>query len=122
MPLVSRVVEMDGCQMLDGGIADSLPLRYFEKLGYEKNLVILTQPAGYCKKKNRALPLIRLGFRRYPQMVKALTQRHEKYNEDLSYIEKREKEGAAFIPVSYTHLLQNTRQAYNKAYGSACTI
>ena len=47
--------------------------------------------------KNRALPLIRLGFRRYPQMVKALTQRHEKYNEDLSYIEKREKEGAAFI-------------------------
>jgi len=97
MPLVSRVVEMDGCQMLDGGIADSLPLRYFEKLGYEKNLVILTQPAGYCKKKNRALPLIRLGFRRYPQMVKALTQRHEKYNEDLLYIEKREKEGAAFI-------------------------
>lgn len=41
--------------------------------------------------------MIRLGFRRYPQMVKALTQRHEKYNEDLSYIEKREKEGAAFI-------------------------
>ena len=46
MPLVSRIVEVDGYRMLDGGIADSIPLRQFQEFGYEKNIVILTQPRG----------------------------------------------------------------------------
>lgn len=97
MPLVSRTVEIGGRRMLDGGIADSIPLRYFEQIGYNKILVILTQPEGYRKKKNKALPLIRLNFRQYPKMVEALEKRHEKYNDTLAYVKKREREGAVLV-------------------------
>lgn len=88
MPLVSRTVEIGGRRMLDGGIADSIPLRYFEQIGYNKILVILTQPEGYRKKKNKALPLIRLSFRQYPKMVEALEKHHKKYNDTLAYVKK----------------------------------
>ena len=97
MPLVSRTVEIGGRRMLDGGIADSIPLRYFEQIGYNKILVILTQPEGYRKKKNKALPLIRLNFRQYPKMVEALEKRHKKYNDTLAYVKKREREGAVLV-------------------------
>lgn len=97
MPLVSRTVEIGGRRMLDGGIADSIPLRYFEQIGYNKILVILTQQEGYRKKKNKALPLIRLSFRQYPKMVEALEKRHKKYNDTLAYVKKREREGAVLV-------------------------
>ena len=97
MPLVSRTVEIGGRRMLDGGIADSIPLRYFEQIGYNKILVILTQPEGYLKIKNKALPLIRLSFRQYPKMVEALEKRHKKYNDTLAYVKKREREGAVLV-------------------------
>ena len=41
MPLVSKIVEVDGYKLLDGGIADSIPLKYFQSIGYKKNLVML---------------------------------------------------------------------------------
>ena len=78
-------------------MADSIPLRYFEQIGYNKILVILTQPEGYRKKKNKALPLIRLSFRQYPKMVEALEKRHKKYNDTLAYVKKREREGAVLV-------------------------
>ena len=62
LPLVSQIVEIDGVKLLDGGIADSIPVAYFESIGYTKNVVILTQPQGYRKEKNRVLPLLRGHF------------------------------------------------------------
>ena len=50
MPLASKVVEIDGYKMLDGGVSDSVPLKYFESIGYDRNIVILTQPKSYRKK------------------------------------------------------------------------
>ena len=52
MPLASKIVEVAGHKMLDGGIADSIPLKEFEKMGYKQNIVILTQSETYQKKKN----------------------------------------------------------------------
>lgn len=68
MPLASKVVAVEGHQLLDGGIADSIPLRFFEQQGYDKNVVVLTQPKGYVKKPNPLMPLIRLQLHRYPQV------------------------------------------------------
>ena len=60
MPLASKIVEVDGYKLLDGGIADSVPVKYFESIGYEKNVVILTQPEGYVKGENKLIPLMKL--------------------------------------------------------------
>ena len=97
MPLVSKIVEVDGYKLLDGGMADSIPLRYFESIGYRKNLVILTQPEGYQKKKPSMLPLIRMALRRYPGMVEAIATRHEHYNRELEEVREAEKDGRAFV-------------------------
>ncbi len=97
MPLVSRVVEVDGYKLLDGGIADSIPLRFMEHNGYEKNVVVLTQPKDYVKHKNKLLPLLRLTLRKYPNMVKAIANRHIRYNNTTRYVEEQEKNGTAFV-------------------------
>ncbi|HIT69702.1 MAG TPA: patatin family protein [Candidatus Aphodomonas merdavium] len=97
MPMVSRIVRLDGHELLDGGIADSIPLRFFESIGYERNIVVLTQPQGFIKEKNRYLPLLRVALRKYPKAFRALAQRHEAYNEAVRYVRQREEEGAAFV-------------------------
>ena len=97
MPLVSRNVEIDGMKLLDGGMADSIPLKYFESIGYDRNVVILTQPEGYIKEKNSALPLIRMKYRKYPKLVELMTHRHEVYNQQVAYTEEKEKQGEVLV-------------------------
>ena len=97
LPLVSQIVEIDGAKLLDGGISDSIPVAYFESIGYTKNVVILTQPQGYRKEKNRMLPLIRMKYRKYPNLIKALENRHLMYNAELELIAKQEKLGELFV-------------------------
>ena len=97
MPLVSRMVELNGMKLLDGGIADSVPLAYFESIGYGKNIVVLTQPADYVKSPNRLLPLMKLKFRKYPRLLETIAKRHDIYNETLANIRKREKDGDVLV-------------------------
>lgn len=97
MPGFSRPVIIDGQPLSDGGTADSIPLRYFESLGYARNVVILTQPAGYVKKPNAAMPLMRLLLRRWPALLNALAHRHEGYNDTTAYIAAQEAAGAALV-------------------------
>lgn len=97
MPLVSRVVEVGDLRLLDGGIADSVPLRFFESIGYERNVIILTQPESYRKDKASMLSLMKLTLRKYPKVVEAMERRHEVYNETLEYVAKREREGAVLV-------------------------
>ncbi len=97
MPLVSKIVEVGGKKLLDGGIADSIPLKAAERLGFEKNIVILTRPLGYRKKPAHLLWLMSWVYRKYPDFVKAFKQRHKEYNKQLDYVEKQEKTGNALI-------------------------
>ncbi|MBR6729703.1 MAG: patatin family protein [Clostridia bacterium] len=97
MPLVSKIVEIEGYKLLDGGIADSIPLRYFQSLGYQKNVVVLTQPKDYRKERNKMLPLVKLKLKQYPAFIEAMADRHLRYNETLDYIEKQEKTGNVFV-------------------------
>ena len=97
MPLASRIVELEGYKLLDGGVGDSIPLEYFEQIGYRHNVVILTQPDGYRKSHNRLMPLMRLALHKYPKMIEALDHRHEKYNSQLDYVREAEREGRCLV-------------------------
>ena len=97
MPLASKVVSLQGRKLLDGGVADSIPLAYFESLGYDRNIVILTQPLGYQKEHNRLMPLMRLALHRYPQMIEAMDKRHLMYNQELEYVAQAEREGRCLV-------------------------
>ena len=96
MPLASNVVEAEGRWMLDGGIVDAIPLKFAEEK-FHKNVVVLTQPIDYIKKKNKAMPLIRNRMKQYPKVVAAMARRHEVYNRQVAYTRYRERAGKAFV-------------------------
>lgn len=97
MPLVSRIVHLEGHLLLDGGVADSIPLAFMEQQGYGRNVVITTQPEGFVKKPTPFMPLMRLSLRKYPKMVRALAERHIMYNKQLAYVAQQEEAGTAFV-------------------------
>lgn len=97
MPMVSKIVEVEGRKLLDGGIADSVPVKYFESIGYDRNVVILTQPKGYRKTENKLLPLMKLSLRKYPKVLEAMKNRHVIYNETGAYIEEQEQAGKLLV-------------------------
>lgn len=97
MPGVSNIVRREGKRLLDGELSDPLPLRFFEHIGYERNVVIATRPAGFRKKKMRSLPLLRLRLGKYPALIRTLRERHLLYNETLDYICARERQGKALV-------------------------
>ena len=97
MPLAAKIVKIGHYQLLDGGIADSIPVRFFESIGYKRNLIVLTQPKDFVKKKNKMLPAIRARYLRYPAFVEAVADRHERYNETLEHVAMLEQTGQAFV-------------------------
>lgn len=97
MPLASRIVEIGNRKFLDGGMSDSVPIKEFEKMGYDKNVVILTQPYDYVKSKNSVLPLIKLVYKKYPKLIDVMKNRHIMYNETTDYIKEKENKGELFV-------------------------
>lgn len=97
MPLVSRVVEIDDYKLLDGGISDSIPVKWLMGQGFSKSVVILTQPEGYRKEKNKMLPLIKRRMKEYPAIVETMGHRHEVYNASLDLISEFEKAGSVYV-------------------------
>lgn len=97
LPLVSKIVETNGMKLLDGGITDSIPLEAAQRLGFERNIVVLTRPAGYRKKPAPLQWVTAWVYRRYPRFVEAFRRRHEMYNAELDYVERQEKAGKILV-------------------------
>lgn len=97
IPILSKVVEIDDYKLLDGGVADSMPIKFMEHKGYDKNVVVLTQPIEYRKGPNKFMPLAKITLRKYPNMIKAMGNRHLRYNKTLEYILKKEAGGEIFV-------------------------
>lgn len=97
LPLVSQPVVINGVPYLDGGIADSLPVRKALADGNRKLVVVLTQPRGYRKPPSRKSMLVRFAYRKYPEFVRTLENRERIYNETLDYLDQLERDGKAFV-------------------------
>lgn len=96
MPLVTRPVKVGGRVLLDGGISDSIPLKHFQDMGFDRNVVVLTRPRSYRKEPTKLWPY-RLLMRRYPAITQAMARRHEMYNSQLDYVEREEQAGRIFV-------------------------
>ncbi len=96
MPLLANIMEINGRKLLDGGIGDSIAIKFMQKQGYAKNVVILTQPKGFVKKPNPMMPAIKAKYHKYPEFIKAAENRHIRYNATLKYIEEQEVLGNVY--------------------------
>lgn len=96
MPFVSKPVKIGEQYYLDGGVADSIPFAFFEQLGYERLVVILTRDLDYRKKAMSPL-MIDTAYRRYPEFRERLKKRHEVYNRSVRILKRQEEKGEIFV-------------------------
>ena len=96
MPLLSRIVKINNKKYLDGGISDSIPVKKAQELGYDKIIVVETQPKDYIKKKYKMLPF-KIVYRKYKKFLETVNNRHIKYNNTTKYIIDEEKEGKIIV-------------------------
>ena len=96
LPYLSKVVEIGGKKYLDGGCTDSIPVEAFRKMGYARNVLVLTRPADHVRKPEHRL-MAGLVYRKYPAFVKALREHHNRYNQTVVRIAELEREGSVFV-------------------------
>jgi predicted patatin/cPLA2 family phospholipase len=92
LPYVTEITYVDGIPMLDGGIADSIPVRYAMDHGYENLVVVLTRNRGYRKKAGK-IRIAKAFYRKYPALQNALMERNTVYNRTMDLIESLEDQG-----------------------------
>ena len=128
LPLMSRTVWIHKKPYLDGGITDSIPIMEAQRMGNEKNVVVLTRDRTYRKEKNKLIPAMKVRYgKKFPKLIKALENRHIGYNQTLDYLYRQEKEGKVFIlqpqkPVEIGRLEKDTdklHKLYEEGYETA---
>lgn len=96
MPLVSKIVEINGKKYLDGGVSDSIPVQKALQMGYDRVIVVLTRPIEYRKKKVNILPY-KIMYRKYPEFVQAISNRYINYNNTVEQIIDEENKKNIFV-------------------------
>ena len=130
LPLLSRIVEINGKEYLDGGITDSIPIKKSIKDGHKKNVVILTRDKTYRKSKPKFLSLLKFKYKKYPNLVKAIENRYKIYNETLDFLEEEKAKNKVFIiqpklPVKISRIEKDKdklKALYNQGYEDAKEI
>lgn len=97
LPLMAKSVKIGEKEYLDGGVADSIPVKKAIEDGNKKIVVILTRDVHYRKESNKMLPMIKLVYRKYPNLIKAVARRHVNYNRTLKLLRKLEKNNEVFV-------------------------
>ena len=96
MPVVSRPVRIGNHTYLDGGISDAVPYRYMMQQGFDRNVIVLTQPGGY-RKRRQAMTAMKLFLRGIPKIREAMERRHEMYNRQMDELDRMEAEKTALV-------------------------
>lgn len=97
MPMVSRIVEVDGYALLDGGMSDSIPVAWMRGIGYEKNIVVLTRAAGYRKKAGKFDSILYAPLNKYPELKRVMLHRPAMYNAQLELVEQLANAGEILV-------------------------
>lgn len=127
LPLLSRPVLYRGSTLMDGGVSDSIPIRKSIADGNMKNVLVLTQPPNYRKKRPRYMSLIRFRYSKYPGLCDRLARRYLDYNETMDFIERLEDRKAVFVirpetPLGIRRAERNRERlylAYDRGYNDA---
>mgnify|MGYP002732930007 FL=1 len=120
MPLLTPIVNIDNVPYLDGGLADSVPIRRAQQMENEKIVVILTKNQGY--RKSVLSPTMQRVYKRayksYPNLIRTIFRRSFEYNKTMNYLDELEKRGEIFIlrpqvkPVSRLERNKETLHAF----------
>lgn len=129
LPFVCPIAYVDNRPMLDGGIADSIPLLRARQLGYDNNVVVLTRNKGY-RKSARPTTVPFFMYRKYPALRQAIQERNALYNSQMDMIETLEERGEITVirplqPIVVDRMERDTAKLldlYNQGYNIAANI
>ncbi|EPZ00660.1 patatin-like phospholipase family protein [Mannheimia haemolytica] len=114
MPIVSKIVEIEGKKYLDGGVSDSIPVQKFIEMGYDKIIVVLTRPLEY-RKKPSSMWLFKRFYKKYPKLVERWQNRYAEYNQAVEQvIQLNEKQQIFVIRPSRTVKISRLETDVNK--------
>lgn len=129
LPFVCPIAYVDGVPMVDGGVADSLPVKRAIEQGFDKPVIVLTRNKGYRKPvKGTRVPFFM--YRKYPKLKEAIRSRNSIYNSQIEMIERMEEEGRAIVirpqrPIEVDRMERNTdklQALYQEGYDCAAQI
>ncbi|MBR5784402.1 MAG: patatin family protein [Bacteroidales bacterium] len=126
LPFVCPIAYVDGTPMLDGGIADSIPLLRARELGYNNNVVVLTRNKGY-RKKDEESKVPSFFYKKYPNLREAIAQRNMMYNRQIALVEELEDKGELVVirptkPITVGRMEKDTSKLldlYEQGYQAA---
>ena len=124
LPMVSRMVEIQGYHYLDGGISDSIPVIQSMKNGNQKNVVVLTRDPSYRKEPSKTMAAFRMRYSKYPNLIRQMEHRHIRYNRTLDFLKKGEEAGKIFViqpqkPVEIARIEKNKEKLKEIGYEEA---
>ena len=127
MPLLARMVNINGNVYLDGGVSDSIPIKKSIENGNTKNVVVLTRDKNYRKKQSALGKITGIRYKKFPKFVELMNTRFSRYNEILEYIYELERQGKVFIiqpetPLNLGRIEKNKEKltnVYNIGYEQA---
>ena len=99
MPFYSRIIHIGKNGYLDGAVADSIPILKALEMGYDRIVVVLTQPEGFRKPAltDKNYNKIVKKYKNHPRFMKALFNRPDVYNDTLDKIKELEKNKKIFV-------------------------
>lgn len=129
LPFVCPITYVDGEPMLDGGIADSIPLLRARELGFDNNVVVLTRNKGY-RKPQKPTTILPFFYADYPALRESIRRRNSLYNEQISLVEELEAKGEIIVirperPIVVDRMERDTDKLldlYNEGYACAESI
>ncbi|WP_195947786.1 patatin-like phospholipase family protein [Paraclostridium bifermentans] len=127
IPMFANIVEIDNFKLVDGGVSDSIPIEYALNQGYKKNIVVLTRDITYKKNKQKFLYIVNRKYKKYPNLIKAIENRHLNYNKSLNLVNQLEKDGDVLVirpkkPVNVSQIEKNAKKLtslYEEGYDDA---
>lgn len=99
LPMLCKMVEFKDYRLLDGAIADPIPLERSVCDGHEYNVVVLTRDITYRKKEKSSYPkpLVYAKYHDYPNLMAALETRGSLYNRQVDYVLGQERRKKAVV-------------------------
>lgn len=114
VPILSKIVELDGHRFLDGGLTCSIPLAKAIELGCSKNIVVCTNMKGKEKDGMGAVPLLKFFYRKYPNLTGNLNACTEGYRKEVQLVNDSEAAGSAFVFRPTRLITQNVAETSTK--------
>lgn len=100
LPLLSKVGKINGRPMMDGGMADAIPVAKAIEEGWNKIIAVVTRDADYRKSSKGDIynsKLVKFFYHKHKGLLKAIDTRPKRYNDSIEMLNKLEKEGKAFV-------------------------